>query len=101
MNTLTKPAWTKTALSISCAALLGATTLVATPKPAHALAEWVIPVIIGTAIVGVGTGAVVNEATHRTYAYEGPRGNVYVQPTGCHWERARYQGRWHNVQVCP
>jgi hypothetical protein len=100
MNTLTK-----TALSVSCAALLGATTLVATPKPANALAEWVIPVIIGTAIVGVGTGAAVNESTHRTYAYEpayeGPRGTVYVQPTGCHWERTVYQGRLHNVQVCP
>ena len=91
---------TKTALSVSCAALLGATALMAAPKPAHALAEWVIPVIIGTAIVGVGTGAAVAES-RRHYAYEGPRGNVYVQPVGCHWERARYQGRWHNVQVCP
>ena len=90
----------KTALSLSCAAALAATALVATPKPANALAEWVIPAIIGTAVLGIGTGAAINESSHRTYAYE-PRGNVYVQPTGCHWARQYHNGRWHNVQVCP
>ncbi|MGE0564138.1 MAG: hypothetical protein AB7O50_06445 [Pseudolabrys sp.] len=76
------------------------TTLIATPKQANALAEWVIPAIIGTAVLGIGTGAAINESSHRTYAYE-PRGTVYVQPTGCHWERTVYRGRVHNVQVCP
>lgn len=92
--------FTKTALSLSCAALLGASTLVATPKPAHALAEWVIPAIIGAGVLGIGTGAAINESSRRDYAYEGPRGTVYVKPAGCHWERTQYQGRWHNVQVC-
>ena len=55
---------------LAAGALVAAT--VSAPKPAHALAEWVIPAIV---IAGVGGAVVGATAQHNATA-----GTVYVQP---------------------
>ena len=78
---------------LAAGALVAAT--VSAPKPAHALAEWVIPAII---IAGVG-GAVVGSAAQHNAA-----GTVYVQPraqASCQIVRERMpNGTFRRVEVC-
>jgi hypothetical protein len=92
----------KALLSIGAAAAL-ATAVAAAPQPAHAVAWWVIPAIVGGAVVGVGVGAAAANSQYAMYndRYAGPRGNVYVEPS-CHIVRERLaNGRIHRVRVCP
>jgi hypothetical protein len=93
----------KALLSLVTAAAVGAAGLTVAPQPAHAVAWWVIPAIVGAGVVGVTAGATAQQQYDYTYpppAY-GPRGNVYVQPTaGCHIERQNIDGYWQRVRVC-
>lgn len=86
----------KAILPLLTAGAVGVAGLTAAPQPAHAVAWWVAPAIVGGAVLGVGVGAV---AANQQYAYE-PRGNIYVEPSGCHIERQRINGHWRRVQVC-
>lgn len=89
----------KTILSLVTAATVGIAGIAATSQPANAYAWWVIPAIVGGAVVGVGVGATAANANQPYPYYER---NVYVQPTsGCHIERQRMDdGRLHRVRVC-
>ena len=89
----------KTILSLLTAAAVGVAGLTAASQPAHAFVWWVIPAIVGGAVVGAGVGAAADNAAHQQYAYE-PHGNVYVEPSGCHIEQERINGYWHRVRVC-
>jgi hypothetical protein len=87
----------KTLMSLSAAAIIGAGTI-ATPQPAHAIAEWIIPTIIAA---GVG-GAALGVASNRVY-YAEPSGAVYVQPSGtqCRVVRERLaDGTSRRVRMC-
>jgi hypothetical protein len=86
----------KAILSLLTAGAVGVAGLTAAPQQAHAVVWWVVPAIVGGAVLGVGVGAV---AANQQYAYE-PRGNIYVEPSGCHIERQRVNGYWRRVQVC-
>jgi hypothetical protein len=90
---------TRTVLSLVTAAAVGVGALTATPQPANAVAWWVIPAIVGGAVVGVGVGAAAADSGPRAYGYER---DVYVQPTAaCHIERQRLSdGRLRRVRVC-
>jgi hypothetical protein len=89
----------KTILSLVTAAAVGTAGLTAVSQPAHAV-WWVVPAIVGGAVVGVGVGAAADNAAHQQYAYE-PRGSVYVQPTAdCHIVRERIDGQWRRMRVC-
>ncbi len=88
----------KTILSLATAVAVGLAGLTAAPQPAHAF-WWVIPAIVGAGVVGVGAGAAIDNSAHRTYAYE-PRGEVYVAPSGCHFESQHIGGHWRRVEVC-
>jgi hypothetical protein len=89
----------KAILSLLTAGAVGVAGLTAAPQPAHAVVWWVVPAIIGAGVVGIGAGAAVDNSAHEQYAYE-PRGNVYVEPYGCHFERQRIDGVWRRVRVC-
>ena len=89
----------KAILSLLTAGAVGVAGLTAAPQPAHAVVWWVIPAIVGGAVLGVGVGAAADNAAHSQYAYE-PRGNIYVEPYGCHFEQQRINGVWRRVQVC-
>jgi hypothetical protein len=90
----------KTILSLTAAAALAIAGTAAAPQPAHAVVWWVVPAIIGGAIVGTGVGAAVANQHSAALAYE-PQ--VYVQPTaGCHWARVQTaSGAWVRERVCP
>jgi hypothetical protein len=79
---------------IALAAAVVAASTIATPRPAHAIAEWVIPAIIVAGVGGVAVGA---GATHNAYA---PRGEVYVNPTQCRVVRERTPDGWRRVRIC-
>ena len=81
---------------MSAAAIIGAGT-VATPQPAHAIAEWIIPAII---VAGVG-GVAIGTASRPVY-YAEPAGTVTVQPTAqCRIVRERLpDGTSRRVRVC-
>lgn len=89
----------KSLMALSAAAIIGAGTI-ATPQPAHAIAEWVIPTIIAAGVGGVALGAAT---TNRAY-YAEPAGTVYVQPSPaaqCRIVRERLpDGRSRRVRVC-
>jgi hypothetical protein len=87
----------KRVLAATTAAVIGVGALAA-PKPAHAVAEWVIPTIIGAGAVGVAVGATA--ATPNYYYTAAPAGTITVQPT-CHIERGVVNGVWQRVRVCP
>ncbi len=93
----------KTMMTLLTAGAVGVAGLTAAPQPAHAF-WWVVPAIVGGAVLGVGVGAAADNAARQPYAYEPyayePRGNVYVAPTACHYERQRIGHAWHRVQVC-
>jgi hypothetical protein len=79
---------------LAAAATVAAGTI-ATPQPAHAIAEWVIPAII---VAGVGGAVVGAGTTHSAYA---PRGEVYVTPTTqCRIVRERTPDGWRRVRIC-
>ncbi len=78
--------------AVSAAAVLVAATMT-NPTPASAHAWWVVPAIIGGAVIA--TGAVI-AAQSPAYARAG---NIYVEPR-CHYQRQRVRGGWRNVQVC-
>ena len=84
---------TRTVTALTAAAVIGLATTAA-PRPASAIAEWVIPAIIVAGIGGVAVGTA-------TTAY-GPRGEVYVQPapTTCRTIRERTPEGWRRVRVC-
>lgn len=88
----------KTLMALSAAAVIGAGTI-ATPQPAHAIAEWIIPTIIAAGIGGVAIGSAAN----RNY-YAEPAGTVYVQPSPvgqCRVVRERLaDGSSRRVRVC-
>lgn len=94
----------KTVMTVTAALALGLAT-VSLPTKADAYPVWVIPAIIGAAIVGVGTGAAVADANHTAY-YAPAGGTVYVQPSAaraeavCHIVRERTAYGWRSVQVC-
>jgi hypothetical protein len=85
----------KTFLTLLMAAAVGAAGLTAAPQKAEAF-WWVIPAIVGGAVVGTGVGVAATDAY-----YAPPRGNVYVAPAGCHIERQNINGYWRNVRICP
>lgn len=87
-------------LSLATAAAVGIVAFTAAPQPANAVVWWVVPAIIGGAVLGVGVGAAVANS-QQPYAYE-PERNIYVEPTaGCHIERQRMDdGRLRRVRVC-
>lgn len=86
----------KALAAISAAAVIG-TASFAAPTPASAHAWWVVPAIVGGALVG--TAAVVSSANaYQPYAYSGA-GGVYVQPS-CRIVRERTPDGWRRVQVC-
>lgn len=88
----------KTILSLVTAAAVGVAGMAATPQPANAM-WWVVPAIVGGAVLGVGVGAAAANA-NQPYPYASER-DVYVQPTaGCHIERERIDGRVRRVRVC-
>jgi phage-related minor tail protein len=91
----------KVVLSVLSAAAIGAAGLTAAPQQAQAAPWWVVPAIVGGAVVGVGVGAAAanSNAYANAYAYE-PRGSIYVEPTGCRLVTQRIGGRLHRVQVC-
>ncbi|MGH6684627.1 MAG: hypothetical protein ACRECA_12045 [Pseudolabrys sp.] len=91
----------KTILSLLTAGAVGIAGLTAAPQPAHAVVWWVIPAIVGGAVLGVGAGAgaAIDNASHQQYAYE-PHGNVYVEPSGCRIEQQRINGELRRVRVC-
>lgn len=86
-------------LSLVTAAAVGIGALTAAPQPANAVVWWVIPAIVGGAVLGVGVGAAAANSGPRAYAYDR---DVYVQPTAaCHVERQRMDdGRLRRVRVC-
>lgn len=90
----------KTLMALSAAAVIGAGTI-ATPQPAHAIAEWIIPTIIAAGIGGVAIGSAAT--ANRTY-YAEPAGTVYVQPSPagqCRVVRERLaDGSVRRVRVC-
>jgi hypothetical protein len=89
----------KTILSLLTAGAVGIAGLAAAPQPAHAFVWWVIPAIVGGAALGVGAGAAIDNSEHQRYAYE-PRGNVYVEPSGCRIEQQRINGELRRVRIC-
>ncbi len=90
----------ETILSLLTASAVVVAGLTAASQPAHAIVWWVVPAIVGGAVLGVGAGATLDNAAHQQqYAYE-PQGNIYVEPTGCHIERQRIDGVWQHVRVC-
>ena len=98
---------TKKILSIASALVLATAGMLAVPRAANAVVWWVAPAIVGSAIVGVGTGAIIADASsRRAYASDNPEGTVraqgtiYVEPSTCRDMRERYNGRWHRVRVC-
>jgi hypothetical protein len=90
----------KTILSLATAAAVGVAGLTAAPQPANAVVWWVVPAIVGGAVLGVGVGAAAANS-RQPYAYE-PQRNIYVEPTaGCHVERQQLSdGRLRRVRVC-
>lgn len=91
----------KTILSLVTAGAVGVAGMTATPQPANAVVWWVVPAIVGGAVLGVGVGAAAANSSHASYAYE-PERNIYIEPTGgCHFVRQRMDdGRLHRVRVC-
>lgn len=88
--------------ALTAAAALAAGTMTMTTK-ANAYAWWVIPAIVGAGVGGLAVGAAANENRVRDYDYGGPRGNVYVRPSGydCRIIHERGpSGRMHRVRVC-
>jgi hypothetical protein len=89
----------KAILSVRTAGAVGLAGLTAAPQQAHALVWWVVPAIVGGAVLGVGVGAAADNAAHQQYAYE-PLGNIDVETSGCHFERQLIDGQWRRVRVC-
>jgi len=87
----------KTILSVAAAGALAVAGVTTASQPAQAF-WWIIPAVIGGAVVGAGAGAAVTAASD-PYASE-PHGDVKIQPNGCHMQRERVNGVWRNVQVC-
>ncbi len=88
----------KTAIALTAAGALAAGSMTVT-QPAHALAAWVIPVIVVAGVGGLALGA----ASSNAYAYDNygePQrtGFVSVRPTGGCWVENRRRGP---VEVCP
>ena len=81
----------KTFLSLLAAAVVGTAGLTAEPQPAHAVAWWVAPAIIGGVVVGVGVGAVASGGANQSYAYE---------PSGCRVVTERINGQRRRVEIC-
>src|SRR5438309_91695 len=77
----------RTILSLVTAGAVGVTGMAATPQPANAVVWWVVPAIVGGAVLGVGVGAAAANSGPRAYAYDR---DITVQPTAaCHIERQR------------
>ena len=88
----------KTILTLVTATAVGVAGMAATSQPANAVVWWVVPAIMGGAVLGVGVGAAAANA-NQPYPYADR--DVYVQPTaGCHIERERIDGRVRRVRVC-
>ncbi|HEY4141273.1 MAG TPA: hypothetical protein VGM57_07665 [Pseudolabrys sp.] len=89
----------KTILSLVMAAAIGLAGMTATSQPANAHAWWIIPAVIGGAVLVVGVAAAANASQPYPYGYQR---NVYVQPTaGCYIERRQLSdGRLRRVRVC-
>jgi hypothetical protein len=89
----------KTILSLVTAAAVGIAGMAATSQPANAHAWWVIPAIVGGAVLVVGVAAAASASQPYPYGYQR---NVYVQPTAsCHIERRQLSdGRLRRVRVC-
>ncbi len=87
--------------SASALALLAGT--VAVPSSANAYPVWVIPVIIGAAVGGVGLGAVAT-ANAQQNGQPVPAAQPGLEPRArvgfCHMARARVDGVWRRVEVC-
>jgi hypothetical protein len=90
----------KTILSLVTAAAVGIAGMAATSQPANAVVWWVVPAIVGGAVLGVGVGAAAANS-RQPYAYE-PQRNIYVEPTAdCRVVRQRMDdGRLRRVRVC-
>ncbi len=82
----------RTALALATAATVAIGTI-ATPRPASALAEWVIPVIIAVGVGGVAVGVVSSNRPANV-------GEIYVNPTNCRTVREQTPDGWRRVQVC-
>jgi len=105
----------KTLTTLAAATALGAASLAA-PSPASAqIAEWVIPVIIGAGVLGVGVGAAVNTAPPPASVEPAPTpatypGTVTLQPTTrtasttsvgtCRIVGERIPGGTRRVRIC-
>jgi hypothetical protein len=81
----------RTILALAAAATVALGTI-ATPRPASALAEWVIPVIIAAGVGGVVVGAAASSRSNV--------GEIYVSPTNCRVVRERTPEGIRRVQVC-
>jgi len=85
--------------ALTAAAVLAAGTMTTTTK-ANAYAWWVIPAIVGAGVGGLAVGA----AAENNAQYQGgPRGNVYVRPSGYSCRMIDEQspsGRIRHVRVC-
>ncbi len=82
----------RTVIALAAAGTVALGT-VATPRPASALAEWVIPVIIAAGVGGVVVGAAASNRSANI-------GEIYVNPTNCRTVRERTPDGIRRVQVC-
>ena len=80
----------RTLVALATAGVVAAGT-VAAPRPASALAEWVVPAIIVAGIGGVVLGSTAAHAQ---------RGEIYVNPTSCRVVRERTPNGWRRVRIC-